>query len=612
MLNPGARLGAYEIVRALGAGGMGEVYRARDARLNRDVAIKVLPPAVAADPDRLARFRREAQTLAALNHPNIAQIHGLEEIDGLPALVMELVDGDDLAARILRGPVPLDEALPIARQIADALDAAHAQGIVHRDLKPANVMVRADGTVKVLDFGLAKALDPLSSSAAAAALALSPTITSPAALTGAGVILGTAAYMSPEQARGKAVDKRSDLWAFGAVLFEMLTGTRAFRGDDVTDTIASVIAKEPDWSALPADTPAAIHRLLRRCLEKERQRRLSDAADARLEIDEGLAPSPAGASPDPSRAPARRGAAPWLAGALGLGLGAVIVLLAWAPWRRSAPARLVRLTADLGVDASLAGGLGDIVALSPDGSVAAFVAHQGAGRPRLYLRPLHQLQAAPLAGTDEASSPFFSPDGRWLAFFANDRLKKIAVAGGAVATLCDAPNGRGGSWAEDGDIVFARYSPDAESAGMLMRVSSAGGTPVPVTALAGGEVSQRWPQVLPGGRAVLFTASRDAGDYRESELVIQPLPGGARKVVQRRLSRPLSDGRLSRLHPRRNVVHRAVRSRPTGSHRAAGPADRRRDLERVDRVGAVRGLGRHDVVPGGQGRPRGADQLVAP
>src|SRR5258706_7049882 len=285
----GAHVGPYEITGLLGAGGMGEVYRATDTTLGRQVAIKVLPEAFAQDAERLARFEREAKTLASLNHPHIAQIYGLEKSSGVRALVMELVEGEDLAERIARRPIPLDEALPIARQIAEALEAAHEQGIIHRDLKPANIKVRADGVVKVLDFGLAKALDPLSSSSAAA-LANSPTITSPAAMTAAGIILGTAAYMSPEQARGKVVDKRTDLWAFGCVLYEMLAGLRPFGGDDVTDTIAAVVRAEPDWSKLRADTPTAIRRLLRRCLEKDRMRRLPDAADARLEIDEALSP----------------------------------------------------------------------------------------------------------------------------------------------------------------------------------------------------------------------------------------------------------------------------------------------------------------------------------
>src|SRR6266850_7233536 len=286
-LSTGTRLGSYEILSALGAGGMGEVYRARDTKLNRDVALKILPEAFAHDPDRFARFTREAQTLAALNHPHIAHIHGFEESNGIRALVMELVEGEDLAQRIARGPMPLEDALPIARQIAEALEAAHDQGFIHRDLKPANIKLRADGTVKLLDFGLAKAMDPLSSSSAGAALANSPTMTSPAA-TLAGVILGTAAYMSPEQARGKVVDKRTDIWAFGCVLFEMLTGRKAFDGETLTDTVAAIVKNEPDWRALPPGTPAAVQSVIARCLRKDPAQRLHDIADGRLQLDETL------------------------------------------------------------------------------------------------------------------------------------------------------------------------------------------------------------------------------------------------------------------------------------------------------------------------------------
>ena len=536
-LSAGTCLGPYVIVSPLGAGGMGEVYRARDTKLNRDVALKILPEAFASDPERLARFTREAQTLAALNHPNIAHIHGLEESGGVRALVMELVEGPTLGEYIgLRAKgsgLPLEDALPIARQIADALEVAHGQGIIHRDLKPANVMVRADGTAKVLDFGLAKAMDPLASSSAAAALANSPTITSPAAMTGAGVILGTAAYMSPEQARGKVVDKRTDIWAFGAVLFEMLTGTRAFRGDEVTDTIAAVIAKEPDWTRLQAETPAAIRRLLRRCLEKDRNRRLSDAADARLEIDEVLAApiGEASMASGPTQGAAGSRALPWaVAGALAVGLALVLTL--WAPGRRVTPPAPVRLSAELGADVSLTNTLsGTGMSLSPDGTVVAFVAQKSAGgSSQLYLRRLTQLQATALSGTDDADSPFFSPDGQWIAFFAGGKLKKIAVTAGTAVTLCDAPSGRGGAWSEDGTIVF---EPDSSPGVRLVRVSSAGGTPEPVSLLAEGEVSQRWPQVLPGGMAVLFTGSRSGGAWEDANLVVQALPTGTRTVVQR-------------------------------------------------------------------------------
>ena len=284
-LASGTRLGAYEILSAIGAGGMGEVYRARDTKLNRDVAFKVLPDAFASDPDRLARFTREAQTLASLNHPNIAHIHGLEESGGVRALVMELVEGDDLSQRIARGAIPVDEALPIAKQIAQALEAAHQQGIIHRDLKPANIKLRPDGTVKVLDFGLAKALAPEQDSASATSRSLSPTITSPAMLTGAGIVLGTAAYMAPEQAKGLEADKRSDIWAFGCVLFEMLTGRRPFDGEDITEVLGAVVRLEPPWEALPSDVPAPVRTLLRRCLVKDRRARVGDIAAALFVLD---------------------------------------------------------------------------------------------------------------------------------------------------------------------------------------------------------------------------------------------------------------------------------------------------------------------------------------
>jgi serine/threonine protein kinase len=370
-LTPGIRLGVYEVIANIGEGGMGQVFRARDTRLDRDVAIKALPEAFAHDADRLARFQREAKTLASLNHPNIAAIYGLEESGGMTALVMELVEGDDLSQRIARGAIPLDEALPIAKQIAEALEAAHEQGIIHRDLKPANIKVRADAMVKVLDFGLAKALDVGSDGSGAAggpgALSMSPTVSLHA--TQAGLILGTAAYMSPEQAAGKPVDKRTDLWAFGAVVMEMLTGQPVFTGETVSHVFASVLKSDPDWTALPATTPAALRRLLRRCLEKERKRRLSDAADARLEIEEAMtAPmdAAADAGPDVSASPASawRRALPWtVAAAFGVALVSALVL--WSPWH-AAPAPAPRqLIALIGADASLPtrpGRVGDSVA----------------------------------------------------------------------------------------------------------------------------------------------------------------------------------------------------------------------------------------------------------
>jgi Tol biopolymer transport system component len=530
-LEPGARLGAYEVVSAIGAGGMGEVYRARDTRLNRDVALKILPEAFALDADRLARFTREAHVLATLNHPNIAAIYGLEESNGVRALVLELVDGPTLADRIALGAIPLDEALPIARQIAVALEAAHEQGIVHRDLKPANIKLRPDGTVKVLDFGLAKALAPAAAQGPAATV--SPTITTPA-MTGVGVILGTAAYMSPEQAKGREADKRSDIWAFGCVLYEMLTGTRAFGGDDVSDTLANVLKTEPDWNALPVTMPSPIRRLLRRSLDKDRAHRLHDIADARLDIDEAIA-NPVGELPVAVRGVATQQAGrfmrmlPWAVAAT---LAGALAIALWSPWRTSAPAPPMRIEATLGADVSLASlDTGPSIALSPDGRTLAFVAQASSAAPsQLYVRRLDQLQATALAGTEGAFGPFFSPDGGWIAFFANGKLKKVAANGGAVVTLCDAPNGRGGSWADDDTITFRPLNTSADG-GRLMRISSAGGTPEPVTTLGPGEEAQRFPQVLPGGKGVLYYSMPGPGDVANAAIAVQPLPTGTRRIL---------------------------------------------------------------------------------
>jgi Tol biopolymer transport system component len=551
-LSPGTRLGPYEILSALGAGGMGEVYRARDTTLNRDVAIKVLPDLFASDAERLARFAREAQTLASLNHPNIAHIHGLEESGGVRALVMELVEGEDLSQRIARGAIPLNETLPIARQIADALEAAHEQGIIHRDLKPANIKLRPDGTVKVLDFGLAKAMEPASAMSVNAMT--SPTLSIHA--TQAGIILGTAAYMSPEQAAGKPVDKRSDLWAFGVVLMEMLTGRPVFTGETVSHVLAAVLRAEPDWSALPADTPAPIRRLLRRCLEKDRKRRLDSAPDARLEIEEALispadgaagVANPEARNPNPVRG--WRRALPWSVAAAGLVVAAVAITL-WAPWRMASPPAPLRLEATLGADASLvfaAGGAGvpagNAIAVPPDGSRLAFVAQPHAGgAPRIYLRRLDQLTATPLAGTENAVGPFFSPDGQSLGFFSGGKLKMVAVTGGAPVTLAEVTNARGGSWAEDGTIVF---TPNGTGSG-LWRVAAAGGTAERLTTLAAGETTHRWPQMLPGGRAVLYTVSETTGNFANGWLAVQRLPGTP-QIVQRGASygRYLPSGHLT-------------------------------------------------------------------
>jgi len=542
-LTPGTRLGVYEVTAQIGEGGMGQVFRARDTKLNRDVALKILPDPFASDSDRLTRFTREAQTLAALNHPNIAHIHGLEESGGITALVMELVEGEDLSQRIARGAIPLEEALPIAKQIAEALEAAHEQGIIHRDLKPANIKVRTDGTVKVLDFGLAKAIDPVSALSTDASQ--SPTLTSPA-MTQMGMILGTAAYMAPEQAKGRAVDRRADIWAFGCVLYEMLNGKRAFGGEDVSDTLANVLKSEPDWTALPALMPIPIRRLLRRSVEKDRKRRLDSAAAARLEIDEAItAPATGeGVAPVVLAAPRWRRVLPWAVAAVAF-IAAVTTLFLWVPWRKASPPAPLRVSAELGADVSLviaegaSAPAGNAAVVSPDGSQLAFVARpHGGGAPRLYVRRLDQLTATPLAGTENAVGPFFSPDGQWLGFFGGGTLKKIAVTGGTPVTLADVTNARGGSWAEDETIVF---SPGTQRGGSLWRVPAADGTAERLTTLAQGEGTHRWPQVLPGGRAVLYTVSAIVGDLTNAWLAVQP-PAHRHSAYRpaRRLLRPLS------------------------------------------------------------------------
>jgi eukaryotic-like serine/threonine-protein kinase len=521
-LSGGARLGPYEILSVLGTGGMGEVYRARDTKLNRDVAIKVLLPAVANDPDRLARFRREAQVLASLNHPNIAAIYGLEDGGDVRALVMELVDGPTLADRIAKGPVPLDEALPIGKQIAEALEAAHEQGIMHRDLKPANIKVRDDGTVKVLDFGLAKAMEPVGSRVD---VTQSPTITSPA-MTQAGIILGTAAYMSPEQAKGRAVDKRSDLWAFGAVLFEMLTGRRAFGGEDVSDTLAHVLMKEPDWTALSPDTPAPIRKLLRRCLEKNRKQRLDSAADARLEIDDALtAPVESTASSPPQW----RQVIPVV---LGVVLTAALASVAWWRFRpEAAPTIVTRFTFRLpeGQRFTNLGRHG--VALSPDGTHMAYVANQ-----RLYLKAMWESEATPITGTmiGGVTSPVFSPDGQWIAYWSAQgtasslgSLNKMSISGGAAIKLCDVENPSGISWASD-SLYFGG------SKG-VQRVSDQGGSaPELIIPVKESEIAHG-PQLLPGGRSVLFTLATATGPDRwdKAQIVVQTPGSTERKTLIR-------------------------------------------------------------------------------
>jgi serine/threonine protein kinase/Tol biopolymer transport system component len=480
---------------------MGEVYLARDTTLDRQVALKVLPDDVARDPDRIARFRREAQILAALNHPLIAAIYGVEDAHSTPVLVLELVEGPTLAERIALGPIVLDEALAIARQLAQALEAAHEQGIVHRDLKPANIKLRSDGTVKVLDFGLARALHPVSAVSAKTSDAIM-TVTA-ALVTRPGMILGTTAYMSPEQARGLELDRGADIWAFGAVFFEMLTGGRAFHGEDATQTLASVMRSDPDWSRLPAGTPDSVRRVLRRCLEKERGRRLADIRDARLEIEDAQAgDSPHAASTTGLRSAERLA---WIAA---LSLVAVVAAASLA-WKRDPPSTTPR---ERWVEISTPPTPDPVsLALSPDGEKLAFIAFAD-GRPQLWVRTLTSATAHPLRGTDGAVFPFWSPDSRTIGFFAGEKLRRVELDGGsAPKVLGPAVIGPGATWSAEGTIVFPTV-PDSP----LLRISANGGAIVPVPGAEAKAPGQRYPQFLPDGRSFLYYVAETRGVYAGS------------------------------------------------------------------------------------------------
>ncbi len=564
-LAAGTKVGPYEIVSPLGAGGMGEVYRARDSRLGRDVALKVLPGEMAGDSQRMARFRREAQVLASLNHSNIAAIYGFEESGSVHALVMELVQGQTLAERFERtepltpgpslqgsgwsreaGPgegsrisaLQIEEGLPIAKQIAEALEYAHDHGIIHRDLKPANIKITPEGTVKVLDFGLAKALDVDPSSVSpASSPTFSPTLS--IAATQAGMILGTAAYMSPEQAKGKSVDRRADIWAFGCVLYEMLTGAQTFTGETVTDVLAGVVRAEPDWALVPATVPARVHELLRRCLIKDPKQRLQAIGEARIALEETTARLGAGLEAHPYetggqtrplqsaevRSPIRR-ALPWAIASILL----IVAVISTTEYLRLARAPQRAIVAEIPPPAGakfLVNGMNAANAeLSPDGTRIVFVASGADGRDRLWVRALDSTESRPLEGTGGAMTLFWSPDSRYVGFFAHGKLKKIDIAAGAPVNLCDASWGRGGTWAEDGTILF---TPNISSP--IERVSAIGGTPVPVTGLdaSRAQTNHRWPQFLPDRQHFIFFSNSSNPDYAGT--YVSSLQGGEAKFI---------------------------------------------------------------------------------
>jgi serine/threonine protein kinase/Tol biopolymer transport system component len=553
-LQQGTRLGAYEVISPLGVGGMGEVYRARDTRLQRDVALKILPETMARDAQRMARFEREAQVLASLNHPNIAAIYGLEETNGVRALVMELVEGETLGERIVgegsalsdrRSPMdsigaqksdprepkglPYQATLPIAKQVAEAFEYAHERGVIHRDLKPANVKITPEGTVKVLDFGLAKVL-AAQDSPATMDTADSPTLSAMA--TQAGMILGTAAYMSPEQAKGQKVDRRADIWAFGCVMFEMLSGRKPFEGETISEVLAAVIRAEPDWRVIPDTTPPSIQHLIRRCLVKEPKERLRDIGEARIAIDETIS-GVGELSTLPTNSTVQREprglfyrALPWTVAALAV--VALLVTLA-IHWKSPSPGPVAPMELSLDISASqqLLRADGPAIVLSPDGSRIAYVTGM---RPQtqIYVRELDKSQAKPLEGV-HGLSPFFSPDGQWIGYYSVDgKLERVSVFGGAPVVLANANSDRGATWSEDGTIV---YSPTITSS--LYRVPAAGGEPVEVTHLdaARNQITHRWPQFLPGGKTMIFTASGDNNNFSEAAVEAASLATGEAKVL---------------------------------------------------------------------------------
>ena len=501
-LSPGSRLGHYSVTALIGEGGMGQVWQATDTRLNRQVALKILPDAFAEDPERLARFQREAQVLASLNHPNIAQIHGIEKAEGTRALVLELVEGPTLADRIARGPIPIDEALPIAKQVAEAMEAAHEAGVIHRDLKPANIKVREDGTVKVLDFGLAKAVD----TAPEGDPSQSPTLT--AAATQMGVIMGTAAYMSPEQAAGKATDRRSDVWSFGVVVFEMLTGKQLFSGETVSHVLGAVLQVEPDWTALPEQTPEPMRRLLRRSLRKQIGKRTRHIGDAINDLEDAMSEPSLARPVTESRNPRNSSAVPWLIAVAATGVAAFVGL---APRATSDTAAWYQMLPPDSV-----AGIAPEPALSPDGTLLAFKALGASAESTLWLRSFDSPSVRELAGTDGAMLPFWSPDGQSIGFFDYEgtTLKRIDIADGRIQDLADVANPRGATWGSE-DIIL--YSPGHPSP--LFAVPASGGEPHQVTELGSESGGHMYPHFLPNGRQFLFV--EDAGQETPSRFTLR-------------------------------------------------------------------------------------------
>ena len=473
---------------------MGEVFRANDARLKRDVALEVLPASSIGDPGKRRRFEREAQVLASLNHPSIAQIFGVELDGDEPIIVMEHVDGDTLADRLRKGALPLEDVIAIALQVCDGLEAAHERNIIHRDLKPANIKVRPDGTIKILDFGIARVLSTDT---------VVDTANSPTKLGGstdAGIMLGTAAYISPEQARGRAVDKRADIWAFGCIVFGMLTGRATFSGESTTDILADVVKKDPDWAALPASTPPGLIEILRRCFQKDPRQRMRDIGDVRLDIERSLRAPTADQPAERQRSPLQ--SLGWSAAGAALTAGALFIGL---PRAGNAAAAPTHASVSLPPHTSLALGRGSSVAISPDGRLVAFTARAG-NKVQLYLRSLNKFASDPIAGTDDANNPFFSSDGRWIGFFSGDKLKKVSVDGGAPVFVADALNARGETWGGD-DTIYVTLSNNVG----ISRVPARGGKPEPYTKLRQGALSHRWPTMLPDGKTMLFSVWNDAG-----------------------------------------------------------------------------------------------------